>query len=41
VTPAPGDQAAAPRQEWATPADRVTLDDSVRLALLVVLERMA
>src|SRR6516162_5004947 len=37
----PGDQAFVSRPESADPADRVTLDDSVRLALLVVLERLS
>ena len=37
----PGDQASAPRQESGDPADRVTLDDNVRLALLVVLQRLS
>ena len=32
---------ATPAAALADPADRVTLDDSVRLALLVVLERMS
>ena len=37
----PGDQAFVSRPESADPADRVTLDDSVRLALLVVLQRLS
>ena len=37
----PGDQPSAPRQESGDPADRVTLDDNVRLALLVVLQRLS
>jgi RNA polymerase sigma-70 factor, ECF subfamily len=37
----PGDPAAAARQESGDPADRVTLDDNVRLALLVVLQRLS
>ena len=36
----PGDPAAAARRESGDPADRVTLDDNVRLALLVVLQRL-
>ena len=34
------DNAATERAELADPADRVTFDDSVRLALLVLLERL-
>src|SRR6266702_7320756 len=34
-------QAPAPRRDSGDPADRVTLDDSVRLALLVVLQRLS
>jgi RNA polymerase sigma-70 factor (ECF subfamily) len=37
----PGEPAAAARQESVDPADRVTLDDNVRLALLVVLQRLS
>ena len=37
----PGGQPSAPRQESGDPADRVTLDDNVRLALLVVLQRLS
>jgi RNA polymerase sigma-70 factor (ECF subfamily) len=37
----PGDQPSAPRRESGDPADRVTLDDNVRLALLVVLQRLS
>jgi RNA polymerase sigma-70 factor, ECF subfamily len=37
----PGDPAAAARQQSGDPADRVTLDDNVRLALLVVLQRLS
>ena len=37
----PGDHPSAPRQESGDPADRVTLDDNVRLALLVVLQRLS
>jgi RNA polymerase sigma-70 factor, ECF subfamily len=37
----PGDPAAAARQRSGDPADRVTLDDNVRLALLVVLQRLS
>src|SRR6516162_10921522 len=37
----PGEQAFASRPESADPADRVTLDDNVRLALLVVLQRLS
>ena len=37
----PGDQAFASRPGPADPADRVTLDDSVRLALLMVLQRLS
>jgi RNA polymerase sigma-70 factor (ECF subfamily) len=37
----PGAQASAPGQELGDPADRVTLDDNVRLALLVVLRRLS
>ena len=37
----PGDQPSVPRQESGDPADRVTLDDNVRLALLVVLQRLS
>src|SRR6266851_4197035 len=37
----PGAQASAPGQESGDPADRVTLDDNVRLALLVVLRRLS
>ena len=37
----PGDQPSAPRLESGDPADRVTLDDNVRLALLVVLQRLS
>ncbi len=37
----PGDPAAVARQQSGDPADRVTLDDNVRLALLVVLQRLS
>jgi RNA polymerase sigma-70 factor, ECF subfamily len=37
----PGDPAAAARQQPGDPADRVTLDDNVRLALLVMLQRLS
>jgi RNA polymerase sigma-70 factor (ECF subfamily) len=37
----PGDPAAAARQQPGDPADRVTLDDNVRLALLVMLRRLS
>jgi RNA polymerase sigma-70 factor, ECF subfamily len=37
----PGGQPSAPRLESGDPADRVTLDDNVRLALLVVLQRLS
>ncbi len=37
----PGGQPSAPRPESGDPADRVTLDDNVRLALLVVLQRLS
>jgi len=37
----PGDPAAAARPESGDPADRVTLDDNVRLALLVMLQRLS
>jgi len=37
----PGDPAAAGRPQSGDPADRVTLDDNVRLALLVMLQRLS